>query len=261
MVELVKRYPENFFCWIDLESTDAEGARQFYSTVFGWEFRNIGKEENYYQAEHVGFAVCGLSQSNISTTRWHSYIHTADAAALAESARDLGSPETGDVKQLGDLARIAEITDPTGGAFRVWEPINHIGAHIVNEPQSWIWNHLFTHNVDVAEQFYADLFGWTSEIEASLEDNQTYFRLGDRLIAGMVRMSPKYFPESTSSFWSICIRVHDCDAAADLARSAGGGVLIEPRNIPNVGRLATIVDPQGGRFQILKTNIYDPPPH
>ena len=33
-------YESGTFCWVDLATTDAEGAKAFYGDLFGWEFRD-----------------------------------------------------------------------------------------------------------------------------------------------------------------------------------------------------------------------------
>jgi predicted enzyme related to lactoylglutathione lyase len=33
-------YEPGTFCWVDLTTTDAEGAKAFYGELFGWEFRD-----------------------------------------------------------------------------------------------------------------------------------------------------------------------------------------------------------------------------
>ena len=37
---VVKEYPDGIFCWVDLSSTDPEGAKAFYAGLFGWEIED-----------------------------------------------------------------------------------------------------------------------------------------------------------------------------------------------------------------------------
>jgi predicted enzyme related to lactoylglutathione lyase len=34
---MVKEHAPGTFCWVDLGTTDAEGAKKFYTGLFGWE--------------------------------------------------------------------------------------------------------------------------------------------------------------------------------------------------------------------------------
>ena len=36
-MQKVTAYPNGIFCWVDLSTSDFEGAKAFYSQLFGWE--------------------------------------------------------------------------------------------------------------------------------------------------------------------------------------------------------------------------------
>ena len=47
--------------WVDLTTTDLEGALRFYGDVFGWEFEDMGEEAgHYHQARLRGKRVAGI---------------------------------------------------------------------------------------------------------------------------------------------------------------------------------------------------------
>jgi predicted enzyme related to lactoylglutathione lyase len=52
-------------------------------------------------------------------------------------------------------------------------------------------------------------------------------------------------PGNPPPHWMGSVLVDSADAAAERAKKAGGKILAEPMEIPNVGRLAVIADPQG----------------
>ena len=37
-MQVVKAYPDNLFSWVDLATTDPDGAKAFYTGLFGWDF-------------------------------------------------------------------------------------------------------------------------------------------------------------------------------------------------------------------------------
>lgn len=51
--------------------------------------------------------------------------------------------------------------------------------------------------------------------------------------------------------WGIYITVDDVDATARKAEELGGKVLMPPTDIPNVGRFAALMDPQGVMFSVI----------
>jgi predicted enzyme related to lactoylglutathione lyase len=61
-------------------------------------------------------------------------------------------------------------------------------------------------------------------------------------VAGVMRISPN---------WAVYLSVADVDATASQAASLGGTVLVPGTDIPEIGRFATIQDPQGAVFSVF----------
>jgi hypothetical protein len=55
------------------------------------------------------------------------------------------------------------------------------------------------------------------------------------------------------SYWLVYFDVDDTDATAKTARDNGGTIMVEPTDIPEVGRFAVITDPQGATFGVIKS--------
>jgi len=55
--------------------------------------------------------------------------------------------------------------------------------------------------------------------------------------------------------WLPYFMVDDVDASAKKVTSLGGKVHMGPQDIPNVGRFATVSDPQGAMFYVFKPNM------
>jgi predicted enzyme related to lactoylglutathione lyase len=51
--------------------------------------------------------------------------------------------------------------------------------------------------------------------------------------------------------WISYVTVDDTDATAQQAEKLGGKVMMPPRDIPEVGRIAVLVDPQGAAIAII----------
>ncbi|MBO0866732.1 MAG: VOC family protein, partial [Mycobacterium sp.] len=52
--------------------------------------------------------------------------------------------------------------------------------------------------------------------------------------------------------WHVYFAVDDADATATKAAEGGGQVMVQPFDIPSVGRSAVLTDPQGAVFSVLK---------
>ena len=60
------------------------------------------------------------------------------------------------------------------------------------------------------------------------------------------------------SRWLGYLSVPDVDAAVALAQSTGGSAVVGPLDLPNIGRAAAILDPQGAVVGLLRSEIGDP---
>ena len=81
--------------WTDLSTSDAEGARKFYSAVFGWkvEVNPDPQYGGYALAKVHGKDVAGIGpkQMDEAPTAWTVYIGTANAAETAKKAEAAGA--------------------------------------------------------------------------------------------------------------------------------------------------------------------------
>jgi hypothetical protein len=74
------------------------------------------------------------------------------------------------------------------------------------------------------------------------------FNRGDTGIAGLMTLPD----ESTSPYWQPYVAVDDPDATVAKATELGSSALMEPMDVPKVGRLAVLRDPQGATVGIIK---------
>jgi predicted enzyme related to lactoylglutathione lyase len=75
---------------------------------------------------------------------------------------------------------------------------------------------------------------------------------GERSNGGMTKPPP-----GVPSNWFPYFGVDDVDATIESARAAGGNPFIGPIDVPNGGRFALIMDPQGAAFAVLSSDNYD----
>lgn len=111
---------------------------------------------------------------------------------------------------------------------------------------SFIWYELLTPDTKASEAFYKSVVGWNTQV---FEGNQDYTVLsaGDRGVGGLMK-PPEGGP---GPVWIGYVGVADTDAAVASAKAAGAQVHREPWDIPNVGRLAMLTDPQGAAFMLM----------
>lgn len=105
------------------------------------------------------------------------------------------------------------------------------------------WCELITSDVAGAKVFYENLFGW--QMEDLPMDGMTYtmIKAGGREVGGMMTVPPD--GPKMPPVWGSYVTVDDVDAVAGKVADLGGTILVEPRDIPGVGRFCVLQDPQG----------------
>jgi predicted enzyme related to lactoylglutathione lyase len=123
--------------------------------------------------------------------------------------------------------------------------------NVFQTPGAFSWSELMTPDPKAAGAFYAQLFGWKVD-EMPMGEMGTYrvAKVGDTAVGGMMAMPPDA-PAGMPPVWSVYVTVADCDQAAAQCKALGGGVLKPPMDIPGVGRMAVLHDPQGAVFCVM----------
>ena len=258
-MQVVKEYPNGVFSWIDLGTSDTEAAKSFYSGLFGWSFLDIPTSSGmvYSMAQIEGYNVCGLGPQDADMQAqgippfWTSYVKHDDVDSIAEKAVAAGGNFIFPPLDVEESGRMTIIQDPIGAMLGVWQPGQHIGAQLVNMPNTLTWNELMTRNLETVKTFYGTVFGWSYDVDPS---GYVSCKAGDRVQAGMIAIDETMgdMPDS----WGFYILVEDEESTATKAQELGGAVLVPPTPAGEIGKFAVVQDPQGAVFSIIK---YDGP--
>ena len=254
-------YPPGTFCWVDLSTTNPAAAKAFYGDLFGWQAVDmpVGDDQTYTMLRLDGDDVAGLSalppdqREQGIPPYWFNHVSVEDAAAIAARSRDLGGTVVVDAFDVLDAGRMAIIRDPVGAVFGAWQPANHIGASVVNDPGSFAWNELDAHDPAPAIPFYRDLFGW--EIDPQEEDGKVrYYSItnGGRANGGMMPLPESVGP--VPPHWLPYFTVASTDDAVVKIGELGGQVLAGPMDVGS-GRIAVAQDPQGAAFAVFQGEV------
>ena len=243
------------FSWVDLTTSDAGAAKQFYGELFGWEFEDneIPGGGTYAMCKVDGDYVAAIPDStDQAPPHWNNYVTVASADDAAAKAKELGANVIEEPFDVMAAGRMALFQDPTGAALCVWQPGEAIGAGRVNEPGCLTWNELHSPDPAKALQFYEGLFGWSSEEMDTGEGNPSYtvIKNGDRSNGGV--MSSR---EGEPPNWIPYFVVESRDAAAAKAQELGGQD--HARVDMGMGRIAILADPQGAFFAVWEGETDD----
>ena len=254
-----KEYLPGTFCWVDLATTDAEAAKKFYTELFGWNATDVptGASGTYTMLEKVGKNVCALYQMDEAmqqqgtSPHWLSYVSVQNVDESTEKSKALGGLVLQAPCDVMEAGRMSLIQDPTGAIVALWQPKQHAGAELANEPSTLCWNELQTQQPENAARFYAELFGWNTKTSTNaLGGEYIEFLQGEQSGAGMIEIQEDWGDVPPN--WTVYFAVEDCEATLEKAKTLGGCVDMAPMEIEDVGRFAIVQDPQGAYFTIIQ---------
>lgn len=244
------------FCWFELGTNDFDAAKAFYGALFGWDVEvNTDAGMPYGMVFHGGNSICGMYELGPEMRaqgippHWMSYVATTDADAAAAKATELGAIVMAGPFDVSTFGRMAAIADPTGAHISIWEPKMHRGSDQVGPIGSFCWSELWTRDRDAAEAFYSKLFGWGLNHKDSGPMPYGEWTNGGIPIGGMLQMNEQF--GDAPPCWMPYVHVADCDATVAKAKELGGETMMDPMDIPDVGRFALFQDPQGATLAIV----------
>jgi uncharacterized protein len=249
-------FPPGTFSWVDLQTSDQDAAKAFYSDLLGWGYEEapIGDGATYSMAklqDHSVAAIGGRQDESIPP-HWNCYVTVADADASAARAAELGATLVAEPFDVFDAGRMAAFQDPQGAVLSVRQAKENIGAGLVNVPGALNWNDLISPDLEASAAFYRDLFGWQIEEVPGSEGQYWSITNNGRLNGGMMPMPPGGHPA-----WNLYFAVEDVDAAVARAGELGAATVMGPMDIPNGSRFAILRDPQDAVFSVASGEMDD----
>ena len=116
-----------------------------------------------------------------------------------------------------------------------------------------IWYELMSAEPDASKAFYEDVIGWT--VHPSDMPGMDYRMIdtgGGDFVGGLARHADGATPGGLTPGWRFYIGVDDVDATVAKLTAAGGSVVIPAFDMPDVGRMAYVADPQGLNFYVMR---------
>jgi predicted enzyme related to lactoylglutathione lyase len=123
-----------------------------------------------------------------------------------------------------------------------------------NPPGAFIWYELMTTDADGASQFYSAVVpGWRFGERMPGDVNYRGIERGDGGNAGgVLQLDESMRTHGARPIWLGYVNVANVDDAVASIEQAGGKSLMPAFDVPNVGRIAMVADPQGAPFYIMK---------
>jgi uncharacterized protein len=248
-------YVPGTFSWSELVTSDADSAKAFYGSLFGWEYDDapIPGGGVYAMATRDGKQVAALF-SDDQPPHWNCYVTVASVDETTGRVSELGGSVMAEPFDVMEVGRMSVIADPTGAALCLWEPREHIGAALVNAPGALTWNDLVTPDAEAAARFYGELLGWTAE---ELPDAGGYrvIRNGERMNGGMQPSDPQRTGHAPPS-WMPYFGHEDVERVVGEVGGLGGQLYNGPIQMSQ-GTIAILADPQGAVFAVWTGSYED----
>jgi len=121
-----------------------------------------------------------------------------------------------------------------------------------NPQGDYIWYELMTPDPEGSKAFYDAVVGWN--IGKAEEAYNGYRMIGTDggFAGGVLPLNAEMQQHGARPTWLGYIHVTDVDQSIKSIEQAGGKALMPATDIPNVGRIAMVADPQGAPFYVMK---------
>jgi predicted enzyme related to lactoylglutathione lyase len=243
------RYDHGVPSWVDIGAPDPQAAARFYSELFGWEGQDMGEEAGHYTIMSKGgkqvAAISGAQDPG--PPRWTTYVNVDRADDVAKRVEAAGGAVVVAPMDVMGAGRMAIFADTTGAVIACWQPADHIGAQLVNEPGAFIWSELATSDLGKSKAFYSAVFGWGW----GGADEYAEAQVEGRTIGGVMPRPPDT-PAEVPDHWLVYFGAESVDGQHDRALGLGASSVVPPTDIPGTGRFSVVMDPQGAAFGLFQ---------
>jgi hypothetical protein len=245
--------------WNDLITEDIDAARRFYGGLFGWTFEDgTGPgRRGYALARYGGIYVAGLvpveaPADGTRLSRWLPYLSVNDVDAAVSGGVANGARVAVAARDL-NLGRVAAIVDPEGAVFGVarsnlGDPDDQTTAAA---PGRVVWTELLSNDTAAATAFYRTVVGYDAKSIERRGGSYTLLGHGGVDRAGILK-NPA---EKVKPVWLTYFGVSDPAAAAALAESLGGKILLPVSPELRDGSMAVVTDPSGAVLVLQKSSL------
>jgi uncharacterized protein len=115
----------NPFVHVELNTTDPEKAKAFYSKLFDWKMQDMPTPQGTYTMINVGEGTGGGLMKHPmpgAPSTWLAYVQVDDIVSATSKAKSLGAQVLKDVMEVMGAGSLSIIMDPTGAVLGLWQP-------------------------------------------------------------------------------------------------------------------------------------------
>ncbi len=248
-------------CWVDLQTSDPEASKRFYSELFGWSADAPNEEFGGYFNFHLDGEMIagGMSSANDDGMgdTWSVYLRVDDPDAVIEGTNASGGTVVVNPMPVGDLGVMGFVIDAGGAAIGFWKPGQHEGFGRIAEVGAPCWFELRSAQYAAALPFYEKVFGWSIDTMSDTPEFRYSTVSGDSKAEGSefagLMDAADMLPEGAPSHWAIYFGTADTDAAVARVVELGGTIVTPAVDSP-YGRMANVTDVNGSHFSLVQVD-------
>jgi predicted enzyme related to lactoylglutathione lyase len=227
--------------WRDLVTPNLGQAKTFYGGLFGWTFEDASK--NYTLIRNGDRLIGGMAElaSSDRSAYWLPLVSVRDVDWAVDVTVSAGGESLTKPFDVPGRGRVGVLADPGGAPFAVIKTTQGDPADRIPGINEWMWQEIWTDDVEAEAEFYARLAGYTLTTKDVYGSAYSYLSVDELPRVGVITKSD---PEIHNT-WVNYVRVADLDATVAKVAQLGGVVLMAPTAEVRDGNVAIIADPQG----------------
>lgn len=246
------------FIWRELMSQDLDKTKAFYGGLCGWSFdaMDMGPMGTYTIVKNGEKGIGGVMQLTADKvkpdgtpvpTHWASYVEVKDVDACIAAAIKLGGKSHWGPMDVPNTGRMAGIMGFDGAALAVMTPTGPEQERDARPPLgAFCWETLTTRDMDRAKNFWTAVCGWKTASGAGMPT----FGVGEGMEDQVADIQTAQGPVPAN--WLTFVVVAKIEAGCEKATKLGGKVVMPAMSVPNIGRIAVVLDDQGAAIGLFE---------
>lgn len=240
------------FVWFEHLSHDPKKAQAFYAEALGWTARGFQMGEGTYDMIYAGDKMLGgySAPADDEPAHWMSFVSVEDVDEVVKRAVEGGGKVITGPYEVPGIARRAIIADPQGAVVSLFSSYadDPPDAYAAKQGE-FFWNELCTTDPEKAVAFYEKVIGYTHEsMDATDGGKYRVLSLGG---VGRGGVSGR-LDQGAAPHWMPYVYADDPDQTIARAKELGGVAVVEPTDIPDIGRFSVLRDPTGAVLAVMK---------
>jgi hypothetical protein len=237
-------------------TTNVESSLDFYTRLFPeWSIQEMKTDHGMlYRVIRVAETNIGgivpLDPGTGVPPHWIGSVAVEDCKATVVRMEQHGAAVAVAPLDVPSVGRYALVCDPQGAAIKPFQPEQPMQLPEKAAQGQFCWDELHASNLDEAETFYHDTFGWdVNRLDMGTAGLYTMFKIDGKDVAGAMVLPPE---AETPPNWMAYVAVDDVLARAAQATKLGAMTYVAPRDIPGQGRFSVHGDPSGAAFALFE---------